>query len=134
MGNILKIDNFSNEFKSKYGLESNGNCYIVKDPFYVEVITFYKKEYSDEIPKLIPSWTRIKAEKDDLISITNSGCYIEIKGYTGYLECRPEIISKKGSPSFDKFPEQKLEMIGKNLLKCNPMTFEERKNVSIARI
>lgn len=134
MGNILKIDKFSNVSKSLYGLEANGNCYTVKEPFYLEAIIFYDKDFSGEIPKLSPSWAKLKAEKGDIISVTNEGCYIELNDYPGYIECRPETLSDKESPKFDKFPEDNLVKIGQNLLKCKPMTFEERKNVSMIRV
>lgn len=134
MGNILKIDDFTKDSKSKYGLESGGTCYLVKEPFYLEAIIFYEKDESGGVHKLNPSWVRIKTQKDDLISVTNDGCYIELKDYDGYLECRPESISSKESPKFDRFSLKNLQKTGKNLLKCNPMIFDERKNVSITRV
>ena len=134
MGNILKIDKFSNVSKSLYGLEANGNCYTVKEPFYLEAITSYEKDSSGEMKKITPSWNKIRAEKDDLISVVKDGCYIELNDYPGYIECRPESLSDKESPKFDKFPEDNLERIGQNLLKCKPMTFEERKNLLMTRL
>ena len=134
MKNILKIDNFANAFKSMYGLEGDGNSYIVKDPFYVEAILFYDRETKKGVTEIHPSWTRIKCEPGDLISVTENGCYLEITDSKGFVECRPERSTSEEVPNLDKFPEDKLERIGKNVLKCKPMSLEERKNISVFRV
>jgi hypothetical protein len=134
MAKISKIDNFVKDFKSKYGLESEGTSYVVTKEFYVEVISSYKIEKIGEPPIVKPQWSKIKLEKNDIISVTSSGVFAEIKGFDGFLECKPERYSKEGEPSFDRFEKSNLSKIGKDMITSKPMTFEEREKLIITRI
>lgn len=133
MPRILKIDKFTDSFKSSYGLET-GFCYLVKSPFYLEIISSYEIVEIGEAPSVKPVWSKIKAAPEDLLSVTNSGCFIELNDYNGFIECRPERTSKEGDPSFDSFPSNSLNKIGKDMIDCKPMAMEERKKVIIVRI
>jgi len=134
MSKILKIDNFAKSNKSKYGLESGGTCYLVKSPFYLEVISSYEIESLGKPNKLKEVWSKVKVAPEDIISVTDSGCFLQLKDITGFVECRPEIFSKKGEPDFDTFPKESLTRIGMDMIDSNPMTFEERKKLIITRI
>jgi len=134
MRRIFKIDNFTKDSKSKYGLDSGGSCYIVTQPFHIEIISAYPIEVLGTPNKLKYEWNKIKLYNDDVISVTNSGCFVELKGYDGFIECRPERTSKEGEPSYDRFPIKSLEKIGKGMISSNPMSFEERKKVVITRV
>ena len=119
MSSILKIDQFQKDFKSKYGLDADGSCYLIKSSFYLEIISSYESENkeSNHISKVKPIWTRINTHDGDVISVTTSGCFIQLNDYTGFIECRPENISKEGEPKFDKFPDDMLKKIGKDIKK-----------------
>lgn len=134
MPRITKLDDFSKDSKSRYGLESGGSCYIVKDPFYLEIIELYKIEKIETPQTLKTQWSKIKTMEGDLISVTDSGCFIELVGYNGFVECRPEKIGKEGEPSFDSLPQGYLEKIGRDMIDSNPMTFDERGKVIMSRI
>lgn len=134
MNRISKIDNFTSDFKSKYGLEAGGSSYVVKKDLYVEVISSYEIETIGEPNILKPIWSRIKLIKDDLLSVTSQGVFLELKDFEGFLECRPESSSKDGEPSFDKFDKESISKIGKDMISSNPMTFEERKKLITNRI
>lgn len=134
MNKISKIDNFTRDFKSKYGLESEGSSYIVKNDFYVDVISSYEIEEIGNPPLVKPVWSRIKLINGDLISVTSQGVFVELKDFEGFIECRPETTSKEGEPSFDKFERAKLNKIGYDMIESKPMTFEERKKLIINRI
>lgn len=134
MARILKLDKFSNNSKSMYGLEGDGACFIVKKPFYVEVLSFYNREAEGDIIKLTPSWTRIKLQNGDLISVTKEECYVELKDFEGFIPCRPENPASEETPSFSKFEIENLDRIGKNVMKSKPMPFDERKNVTVVRV
>lgn len=135
MPNILKIDQFQKDFKSKYGLDADGSCYLVKSPFYLEIISAYDREdkKSNHISKVKPVWTRINTQDGDVISVTASGCFIQLNDYTGFIECRPENLSNEEEPKFDKFPNDMLKKIGKDIIDSKPMSFEERSKITIAR-
>ncbi len=133
MPRILKIDNFEKEFKPEYGLDSEGSCYIVNSPFYVEIISTYETEELGTPAKVKPIWTRIKLLQNDIISSTKSGCFLQLKDYDGFIECRPERLSKEGEPSFDRFPKEMLRKIGKDIINSKPMDFEERRKLRISR-
>lgn len=133
MSRILKIDNFEKDFEPKYGLDSGGSCYIIKKSFPLEVISSYDIEELEEPKKLKPVWSSIKCLEGDIISITKSGSFIQFKDYIGFIECRPENISKKGEPDFDRFPKDMIKKIGKNMIDSKPMTLEERAKLIIAR-
>jgi len=134
MPRILKIDSFSKEFKSNYGLDSGGTCYMVKEPFYLEIIQSYDIDKIQTPQTLKMKWGRIKTTKGDLISVTDSGCFIELVGYNGFVECRPEKIEKGGTPSFSSLPGEYLKKIGKDLINSTPMSFDDRNKVIITRI
>jgi hypothetical protein len=139
MNKILKINNFTEESGSRYGLDTGGTCYIVKKPFHAELNVFYNREPYGKGIKLTPSWAKIKLENGDMISVTDDECYVELKGFNGFLQCRPDgLLDKKDAkleePNFISFPIENLERIGKNILKCKPMAFDDRKNVSVVRV
>lgn len=136
MTKITKIDDFVSDFGSMYGLEAKGNCYLVNSDFYLEIISSYDEDKSIEgdIKYVTPFWSRIKVSDGDLISVTKNGCYLELKDFDGFVECRPEIESKDTEPKFDKFPNEYLDSIGKNILSSKPMSFEERKKVTMSRL
>jgi hypothetical protein len=133
MPRILKIDNFEKDFKPEYGLDSDGSCYIVKSPFYIEIISSYEIEELGTPPKIKPVWSRIKLMQNDIISVTKSGCFAQLKDYDGFVECKPENLSGEGEPKFDRFPKEMLRKIGKDIINSKPMTFEERGKIIIAR-
>jgi|694.fasta_scaffold03069_29 hypothetical protein len=134
MPRILKIDNFEKDAKPKYGLGSDGTCYMVKETFYLEIAETYTVEEIGDPNLLKTKWAKIKTLEGDMISISNSMAFIELKGFTGFVECRPENKTKEGEPNFDALPPEYLEKIGKGLIGSNPMTFEERRKAVIARI
>ena len=71
--------------------------------------------------------------QNDIISVTKSGCFTQLKDYDGFVECKPENLSKEGEPKFDRFPKEMLRKIGKDIINSKPMTFEERGKIIIAR-
>jgi hypothetical protein len=135
MTRISKINDFVSDFESKYGLDAGGSCYIVKNDFYLEIISSYEDDKSIEGPlKYInPVWSKIKVTEGDLISVTKNGCFIEIKEVEGFVECRPEPTSKEMEPKLDRFPDDYLEKIGNDIISSKPMSFEERKKIIITR-
>lgn len=133
MSRILKIDNFENEFKPEYGLDSDGSCYLVKSTFTAEIISSYEIEEIAKPPKIKPIWSKIKLNENDVISVTKAGCFLQLNDYDGFVECRPENLSKEGQPKFDKFPKEMLRKIGKDIINSKPMTFEERTKLIVAR-
>lgn len=133
MPRILKIDNFQKDFKTEYGLDADGSCYIVKDSFYIEIISSYEIEELGKPQKVKPVWSKIKLMQNDVISSSIGGCFVQLKDYDGFIECRPENLSKEESPKFDAFPKELLRKIGKDVINCKPMSFEERAKLIIAR-
>ena len=133
MSRILKIDNFQKDFKTEYGLDSDGSCYIVKSPFYIEIISSYEIEELGKPAKVKPIWSKIKLLQNDVISSSVGGCFVQLKDYDGFIECRPENLSKEGEPKFDRFPKEMLRKIGKDVINSKPMSFEERNKLIIAR-
>ena len=134
MPRILKIDNFIKDFPVSYGLESDGTCYEVTNPFYIEIIEEYKKEGEiQEQPRFAPVWVKISTKEGDLISITESGSFIKLKGFDGFVACRPFNPRPEGEPSFNKFPDGMVEKIGKGLITGNTLSMEDRKNIIIER-
>lgn len=134
MPRILKIDNFTKEHKSNYGLDSGGTCYMVKEPFYLEIIQSYDIDKIQVPQTLKMKWGKIKVSKGDIISVTDSGCFVELEGYNGFVECRPEKIEKSGEPSFSSLPGEYLKKLGKDMINSVPMSFEDRNKVIITRI
>jgi hypothetical protein len=43
----------------------------------------------------------------------------------------PNDKTKPGEPSFDKFPQEDLKKIGKDLINSQSMGFEERKKITL---
>jgi len=134
MPRILNIDKFQKEFKTEYGLDSDGSCYIVKNPFYVEIVSSYEIEELGKPAKVKPVWTKIKLLQNDVISSSNGGCFVQLKDYDGFIECRPENLSKEGEPKFDRFSKEMLRKIGKDIINSKPMSFEKRSKLIVARI
>jgi hypothetical protein len=134
MNKISRIDNFTADSKSKYGLEAGGTSYMINKDFYIEVLSSYDIEKIGEPNILKPVWSRIKLINGDIISVTSSGAFLELKDFEGFLECRPESSSKEGEPSFDRFIKENISKIGKDMISSNPMTLEERKKLITSRI
>lgn len=134
MPRILKLDKFAAVSKSNYGLESGGTCYVVKEPFYLEIIESYDIDKIEDPQTLKIKWSKIKTADGDLISVTDSGCFIELVEYNGFVEYRPENLKKEGVPSFDSMPVGSLKKIGKDMINSTPMPFDERGKVIMSRI
>lgn len=134
MPRILDLDKFAAVSKSHYGLESGGTCYIVKNPFNLEIIESYDIDRVENPQTLKIKWAKIKTAQGDLISVTDSGCFIELQEYKGFVECRPENTNKGESPSFAAMPVGSLKKIGKDMINSLPMTFDERGKVIMSRI
>jgi hypothetical protein len=135
MSRILKIDNFANDFPSVYGLDADGTCYEVKEPFYLEVIIGYESKGTISGVKYFePTWSKIKCEKGDLITASKSGCYLQAKGSEGFMECKPVSETPEGSPGLENIPSKFMNKVGKDLMNIRPLSFEERNKITSARL
>jgi hypothetical protein len=135
MSRILKIDNFTNDFPSVYGLDADGTCYEVKEPFYLEVIIGYESKGTISGVKYFePKWSKIKCEKGDLITASKSGCYLQAKGSEGFMECKPVSETPEGSPGLENIPSKFMNKVGKDLMNIRPLSFEERNKITSARL
>ena len=132
MARILKIDNFTDAFPSFYGLEGDGTCYSVKNSFSINILISYDvKGKMGDIDYLEPTWSQYQCQEGDLITCNKNGCYIEPKSSEYFVECMPNDKTKPGEPSFDKFPQEDLKKIGKDLINSQSMGFEERKKITL---
>jgi hypothetical protein len=135
MSRILKIDNFTKDFPSVYGLDADGTCYEVKEPFYLEVIIGYESKGTISGVKYFePTWSKIKCEKGDLITASKSGCYLQAKGSEGFMECKPVSETPEGSPGLENIPSKFMNKVGKDLMNIRPLSFEERNKITSARL
>ena len=135
MSRILKIDNFAKDFPSVYGLDADGTCYEVKEPFYLEVIIGYESKGTISGVKYFePTWSKIKCEKGDLITASKSGCYLQAKGSEGFMECKPVSETPEGSPELENIPSKFMNKVGKDLMNIRPLSFEERNKITSARL
>ena len=132
MARIFKIDNFTENFPSFYGLEGDGTCYMVTKPFSLDILVSYKiKGKIGDINHLEPDWTEFECSEGDLITCNKNGCYIEPQKSEAFVECRPNKKTKPGEPSFDTFPKDNLKKEGKDLINSLSMDFKERKKITI---
>lgn len=135
MRRILKIDNFVKDFPSKYGLDADGSCYEVIDSFYMEVLTGYElKGTISGIDYFLPTWSRFKCIKGDLISVSKNGCYIQAKDTGGFMECKPESKISGGEPNLVVMPGNFLNKIGKDIMNIHSLSFQERNKIASSRI
>ena len=135
MSRILKIDNFTKDFPSVYGLDADGTCYEVKEPFYLEVIIGYESKGTiSRVKYFEPTWSKIKCEKGDLITASKSGCYLQAKGSEGFMECKPVSETPEGSPGLENIPSKFMNKVGKDLMNIRPLSFEERNKITSARL
>ncbi len=135
MHRILSIDQFTKDFPSRYGIESKSDCYIVDEPFFLEILLGYQ-EYAnlDGIKLMSPVWKKMIAYEGDVIAVNLLGTYIIPNENNFYIECRPLSKTKVDEPSFDRFSEYPLSKIGKNVMgSVHPMSFSQRKELMINR-
>ena len=126
MSRILKIDRFIKDFPSKYGLDADGSCYEIKRDMFIEAVLSYIDSESAEYGKCLEEvWSRIIGKKGSIIISSKNGTFIKPIGYDGFIECRPERDTKIGEPPMLKYQIGDLEKIGKDIISCNPMSFED---------
>jgi hypothetical protein len=132
MSRILKIDQFTKDFPSFYGLEGDGTCYIITSTFNLEILVSYNsKGKIGDVNYLEPKWEQYKGLEGDLITCNKNGCFIEPKSLEYFVECRPSNKTNTGEPNFNKFPIESLKKQGKNLINSFTMGFEERGKITI---
>jgi hypothetical protein len=134
MGRVKPLDLYKKDFPSLFGLEF-GEYYETLEDFFLEVIDSYRvSSEKTGIKYLKPEWSRIRSIQGDLITVNHSGAYLIPKGEEFFIPCKPEFISKKEEPSFDKFPINFLKKIGKDVVEGHSMGFEDRKKIIFTRI
>lgn len=132
MSTIKKIDDFEKSFPTRYGLDADGSCYEVESPFDIMIIIDYEDmDGQDKTNYKAPKWEKYKTSKGDVISCTKSGSFIIPKDKDGFVECTPLKDSKQQDISFDVFPKESLKKIGKGMFRLHPISFPERKKMTI---
>lgn len=130
MTRILKIDQYTNDFPSIYGLDADGSCYEIIGGLLLDALLSYKEIESIEHGKYFePIWTRILTIKGDLILSSKNGAFIKFMDHVGFVPCKPGQETKPGEPPMLGFPPDFIKKIGKDLMNDKPMSFEERNEV-----
>ena len=130
MSRILKIDQFAKDFPSIYGLSADGTSYNIIQDITIEALLSYRESDSAEYGKCLEAvWTKIVANKGGMIMASKNGVFFKPINYEGYIECRPLSDTKIGEPQMLKFTNKDLEEIGKGLINCHPMSFEDMNKI-----
>lgn len=135
MSRIIKIDQYTKDFPSKYGLDADGSCYEVQEDFPIEGLLSYNTINSPKYGKILePLWSKFIAKAKDLIMSSKNGCYIKLSDRDGFVECRPISTTKSGEPQMLAFRKEVLVKIGKDAMNAYPMSFEEREQIIQERV
>lgn len=134
MTRIEKIDQFLVSNPTKFGLDSDGYFFEVKEEFYIECVEDYKPSGKIlGVEFLEPVWTKIKTLPGDILIVNKNSSYIIPKGEDSYIECKPSQITKVELPNQKVYPKDKLSKIGKDVLKVKSMPFKERLKITLSR-
>jgi hypothetical protein len=126
MPRILKIDQFVKDFPSMYGLNADGTSYNIQHDITIEALLSYTESESAEYGKCLEAvWSKIVANKGGIIMASKNGVFFKPIDYEGFIECRPVSDTKIGEPQMLRFKNGDLKEIGKGLINCHPMSFED---------
>lgn len=130
MNSIKKIQDFTSDIKSNYGLDGIGYFYEILDPFDIEILVGYDKESSKGETKI--KWGKIKTKIGDLISVGKNKTYFHPEDFEGFVECRP--VKKEYSTLWNKLADDsKIKKMGKTPTGNRPLLMSERDELSLNR-
>lgn len=129
MARVLKLDDFSRDFPSKWGLEANGSCYEVNEPFEIDVIIGYDDAQEGKTHYKKPKWNVYNTQDGDTLVCSQNGVFLVPKDKDLFVECCPKDIQKNKGIGFGTFPMDKLTKIGIGAVRAIPMPFEQREKL-----